>query len=95
MSGNANVDTPKSMTKTELDDKYIREFDRMIVETREFMRDYNERRRLRGLSWKVLRIKNKKQYLDQTVRCTRGWMNGTTHQKQTRQIYGLVFLPYS
>ena len=49
MSGNANQDIPKSMTKTELDDSYIREFDRMIVETREFMRDYKERRRLRGL----------------------------------------------
>jgi len=49
MSGNANIDTPKSMTKTELDDSYIREFDRMIQETRDFMKDYNERRRLRGL----------------------------------------------
>ncbi len=49
MSGNANVDTPKVMTKTELDDEFIREFDRMIQEIRDFMKDYNERRRLRGL----------------------------------------------
>ena len=50
MSGNTNKDIPAQMKTTILDDSYIREFDRMIAETREFMRDYNERRRRRGLS---------------------------------------------
>jgi hypothetical protein len=49
MSGNTNKDIPAQMKTTILDDKYIREFDRMIQDTREFMREYNERRRLRGL----------------------------------------------
>ena len=49
MGGRADKDIPAQMKTTILDDKYIKEFDRMIVETREFMRDYKERRRLRGL----------------------------------------------
>jgi hypothetical protein len=49
MSGNANIDTPKSMTKTELDDSYIREFDTLMRETRFFLREEKERRRRRGL----------------------------------------------
>jgi hypothetical protein len=49
MSGNENRDIPAQMKTTILDDAYIREFDNLMKETREFIRDYNERRRLRGL----------------------------------------------
>jgi hypothetical protein len=49
MSGNTHKDIPAQMKTTILDDSYIREFDNLMKETREFMRDYNERRRRRGL----------------------------------------------
>lgn len=35
MSGNENKDIPKTMRKTVLGDKYIREFDRLTKEIRE------------------------------------------------------------
>lgn len=44
-----NKDQPKTTRKTVLDDHYIREFDRMIKDAREFNRELNESRRRRGL----------------------------------------------
>jgi hypothetical protein len=49
MPSHANTDTPKKVRITVLDDRYIREFDRMMDETRQFNRDLDERRRQRGV----------------------------------------------